>query len=263
MATLLKGSVVVTADSSGTVYVGSTSACCPSNPEVLEYASGASGNVAPTRTIGGALTGLGSIDGLAVDSSGTLYVANFSGNSVTEYASGASGNIAPTITISGALTGISEPNGIAVDSSGTVYVSNRGNNSVTEYAAGFSGNNAPTNTISGALTTFATYYPVAIAVDSSKTLYAINLLGSSVLEFASGASGNVAPTNNLTGGLVGMTGLAVDPSGTVYESEPGRSSPTPAGAWIASFAAGASGNVAPTSSMNYEAIEGPVGLGYR
>ena len=67
--------------------------------------------------------------GLAIDSSGDLFVANVDGSSVTEYAPGASGNAAPKATISGASTGLSNPHGLGFDSSGRLFVANAGTRS--------------------------------------------------------------------------------------------------------------------------------------
>jgi len=73
------------------------------------YPPGASGNVAPARTISGINTGLNSPAGIALDSAGNLYVTNNSGNSITVFAPGATGNVAPARTISGGSTGLSLP----------------------------------------------------------------------------------------------------------------------------------------------------------
>ena len=54
-------------------------------------------NVAPTRTIAGAATGLSSPAAIAMDNGGRLYVANAGANSVSVYAANASGNAAPSV----------------------------------------------------------------------------------------------------------------------------------------------------------------------
>ena len=48
------------------------------NNSVTEYATGATGNAAPIRTIVGAGTGLSGPVGAALDATGTLYIANSS-----------------------------------------------------------------------------------------------------------------------------------------------------------------------------------------
>jgi DNA-binding beta-propeller fold protein YncE len=54
-------------------------------------------------------TGLNNPIGVALDSAGNLYVANFKGHSITVYASGASGTVTPTRTVSGNFTGLGFP----------------------------------------------------------------------------------------------------------------------------------------------------------
>jgi sugar lactone lactonase YvrE len=71
-------------------------------------------NVAPIRTISGSSTGLSFPDGIDVDSSGRIYVANQFDNDITTYQANASGNVAPVATIAGGSTGLASPGAIAV-----------------------------------------------------------------------------------------------------------------------------------------------------
>ena len=119
---------------------------------VTVYAANATNNASPTVTISGAATELSEPQGLALDTSGNIYVSNRGGNSVTAYSAGATGNASPAKTISGTATGLSTPNGIALDAQGNLYVTNEGAGSVTVYPASATGNAAPTATISGAAT---------------------------------------------------------------------------------------------------------------
>ncbi len=118
-------------------------------------------NEAPTATISGSDTGLSFPMGIALDSSGKIYVANAAPNSVIVYpALGSSTgllNEAPTATISGSNTGLSNPQGIALDSSGKIYVADEDAASVFVYPALGSStgllNEAPIATISTTMTT--------------------------------------------------------------------------------------------------------------
>ena len=100
-------------------------------------------NPAPIATITDALD---DPYALAMDSSGTLYVANFLNSTVTEYPRGKKAHNA-TIT-----DGIYNPDGAVIDSNGTLYVSNysapSGGNTgyVAEYAPG---SQSPSTTITG------------------------------------------------------------------------------------------------------------------
>src|SRR5205085_9507253 len=121
------------------------------------YANGSNGNSPPIAAIAGSNTGLQVPYGVAFDSSGNIYVANFISDSITVYPSGASGNVAPTTTIAGANTRLKSPAGIALDANNNIYVANFAVNtgvaSVTVYAAGSTGNATPSFSISGANTT--------------------------------------------------------------------------------------------------------------
>jgi hypothetical protein len=106
-------------DSSNNIYVTNDGSAGGGSDSVTIYAAGSNGNVAPMATISGPLTQLNLPSGIAVDSSGNIYVANDGSDgggvdSITVFSPGSSGNVAPAFTISGALTGLSQPAGIAL-----------------------------------------------------------------------------------------------------------------------------------------------------
>src|SRR5262249_4097007 len=107
--TLLNGPSQLALDSNGTLYV-------VNEDSVTEDASGQFGNVAPVRRIAGSLTKLtynnGRAYGIAVDSSGRVYVTTATGNLngfVRIFAPNANGNVAPVRSISGSLTSLWQP----------------------------------------------------------------------------------------------------------------------------------------------------------
>jgi sugar lactone lactonase YvrE len=162
---------------------------------VVIFSQGASGNVAPIATIAG---GLNVPECDALDSAGTLYVANFaaaassssgSAGSVTEYPAGSSGTVLPA-TINGPNPSFKSPTCVAVDGSGTLYVADE-TPSITKFAPGASGNAIPEARIQGPLT-FLPGIPYALAVDAAGTIYAG---GSSndVVEYSPDANGNASP----------------------------------------------------------------------
>ena len=146
-------------------------------------------NEAPTATISGSNTGLVSPEGIALDSSRNIYVADDSAASVFVYpALGSSTgllNEAPTATISGSNTGLNTPYGIALDSSGNIYVADTLAASVFVYPPLGSStgllNEAPTATISGSNTGLS--YPEGIALDSSSNIYVADNSANSVLVY--------------------------------------------------------------------------------
>ena len=66
----------------------------------------------------------------AIDSNGTLYVANEFQSNVVEYRSGQD---VPFQTLTQAIKG---PGGVVVDKKGTLFVSNIGNSTIVEFAPG-------------------------------------------------------------------------------------------------------------------------------
>ena len=104
-------------------------------------------DLVPTSAIVGAATLLGSPRGVAVVSSGAIYVADPSaigiGPAVLVFAANANGNVAPTSTIAGSATGLIAPTDVKLDGAGNIYVADSGAGKVFVFAAGASGNVAP------------------------------------------------------------------------------------------------------------------------
>jgi hypothetical protein len=79
-------------------YVGSAVTA-----SILEFAAGATGNVAPINAISGSQTTIGVVGGVRVDSIGDVFVVSLTGAARTptilEFAPGATGNTSPILTI--------------------------------------------------------------------------------------------------------------------------------------------------------------------
>jgi hypothetical protein len=104
----------VAIDASRNVYVFD-----PKTAMISEFAVGATGNVAPIRTIAGSNTGLSGANGfsfgLAVSKkSGEIFVSNSGSNAILGFAANATGNVTPIQTIAGNATGLSNPLGLVV-----------------------------------------------------------------------------------------------------------------------------------------------------
>ncbi|HET9029390.1 MAG TPA: hypothetical protein VFN49_04370 [Candidatus Aquilonibacter sp.] len=143
----------------GTVYVDT--AYNQTSEGILIYAAGTtdpSQYTALTSTTNGSLSSIATAKGLAVDSGGKLYAANWGNNSIAIFAAGASGAATPIATIAGANTLLCGPHAVAVDAYGTIYVENSGSasnpsnactnsvssaGSITVYPSGSNGNVAP------------------------------------------------------------------------------------------------------------------------
>ena len=169
----------------------------------------------------------------------SVWVANFSANSLTRYPPTASGNAAPAATISGGATGLSGPVGVVVDGSGRLYVANQSANTITEFAPGATGNTAPLATIAGGSTQLSG--PRALALDGAGKLYVTNGGDNSVTVYAPGATGNVAPLARIVGAATGLNvpfGVVVDAAGLIYVASFTTST-------VTRYPAGATANQAP------------------
>src|SRR5262249_39662464 len=122
-------------------------------------------------------SGLQAPAGLAFDTAGNLYVANYDGGTVSK--------VAPGGAISTFASGFTHPEGLAVDAAGSLSVS-QGDNAgtiskvspggvVIEFA----------NSLSGL------YYPKGLAFDGAGNLYAADQPSGYVNEFAPGGAGSI------------------------------------------------------------------------
>jgi sugar lactone lactonase YvrE len=227
-------------DSLGNIYVANESGG-PVVPHerydrgsVTVYPAGSDGNIAPIATISGAATGLAHPVGIALDSSGNIYVANiYTANttrslefesSITVYPAGSKGNASPIAIIAGNNTGLDYAQGIALDSSRNLYVSGdlSYGSGVNAYPAGSNGNVSPSASIAGTDTGLAS--PDGITLDSGGNLYVSNSFGGtsqsgSLTVYRAGSSGDAVPTTTITSNFIGIdfaSGIALDSTGNIY-----------------------------------------------
>ena len=244
-------------DASGNIYVTNDGSSFRGTDTVTVYPAGSNGNVAPSSTIGGSNTGLSLPQGVALDSSGKIYVTNdgsdYGGtDTVTVYSAGSNGNLAPSSTIGGSNTGLDQPLGVALDASSNIYVV--GGGGVTVYPAGSNGNVAPSSIIDGSNTGLD---PEGIAVGASGKIYVTNDAGGeggngTVTVYPAGSNGNLAPSSTIGGSNTGLNapaGIALDASGNIYVANGfglgGQNGPYRATV----YPAGSNGNVAPSSTI--------------
>jgi mucin-19 len=216
----------IAVDASGKIYVANAVGGGSFIGSITVYAANPSGtlNEAPLATVTGTATGLNIPEGLALDKSGKIYVANetqsdgFSIPSVTVYPANPTGTLddeAPLATINGKFgtTSLVAPEGVAVDASGKIYVAD-GCNCVFVYAANPSGttNEAPLAAITGSSTGLT--QPGGIALSGSGKIYVTNTAYPSVTTYAANPSGtlNEAPLAAILGSdarLSSPVGVAV------------------------------------------------------
>jgi trimeric autotransporter adhesin len=196
---------------------------------------------------GGAATsaGLQGPQGVAVDSAGNLYIADYGNNRVRKVAAG-TGIITTvagigTATISGdggpaTSAGVGAPSDVAVDSVGNLYITDyavgyrirkvaAGTGIITTVAgngtAGFTGDG-------GAATSAELNQPMAIAVDSAGDLYIVDQFNNRIRKVAATTGIITTVAGNGTAGFAGdgaaaisaelykPAGLAIDSAGNLY-----------------------------------------------
>jgi sugar lactone lactonase YvrE len=150
-------------DSSRNIYVADDGNSGTTLASLFVYSAGSNGDVAPLATISGDSTGLNSPCGVALDSSGNIYVTDFAAVSLFVYPSLATSgtgtlNEKPTATVEDAAH-LKAPCGVALDSSSNIYVADTGAASVFTYPPLGSStgtvNDSPSLAISGPYTELA------------------------------------------------------------------------------------------------------------
>jgi sugar lactone lactonase YvrE len=241
----------VAIDSSGNLYIADTS-----NHRIRKI-DASTGNIATiagtgTGTFGGdnaAATAarVNSPQGVAVDSSGNVYIADTSNNRIrkidvtsgnisTVAGNGTGGYLADNVAATG--TRINAPRGVVVDSSGNLYIADTSNNrirkvstggTITTYAgtgaASFSGDN-------GAAISATIRAPQALTLDSSGNMYIADTTNHRIRKITSGiittlsgtGSGGYSGDNGVatSGQLSSPAGIAVDSSGNIYIGDTGN-----------------------------------------
>jgi sugar lactone lactonase YvrE len=205
--TQLRGPFGIAVDASGTMFVTNSSARNGGAVDsIVAFPASASANVYPAQWIQGASTGLSQPSGIALDSSGRIWVANSGNNTVTAYpqtpTTTSPANVVPAITLSGSATKLNAPVGLAFDASGRLWVSNSGNDTIEIFSGSGGGNQAPLFTLGGSTTKLGS--PQLIAFDPFADLDVANAGANSVevfapLPFPLPGSGNIAPAINLAG----------------------------------------------------------------
>jgi uncharacterized protein (TIGR03437 family) len=234
----------VAVDSAGNLYIADYG-----NQRIRKVSNGAITTVAGNGTRGfsgdnGPATSAQFYDpaGLAVDSAGNLYLADYGNNRIRKV----SGGVIATVAGGGASLGdngpptsarLSLPYGVAVDSAGNLYVADWGNNRIRKVSGGvittvagngtrgFSGDNGPP-------TSAQLSNPEGVAVDSAGNLYIADYGNQRIRKVANGVITTVA--GNGTAGFSGDNGpptsaqlsnpygVAIDSAGNVYIGDSGN-----------------------------------------
>jgi hypothetical protein len=263
-ATGLDDPVSIALDSSGKIYVLNNGTAGNSG-SVEIFAPGSRGNVAPIARIVGPATRLHSVNKIAVDSAGQIYVAievediDSQPAGILIYPPASNGNVTPSATIGGIESEIQNPWGIAIDLQGDILVAEAATDEkgkVLVFPPGTQGAAKPRLVVEGKNERLIA--PTAIAVDSGGIIYVPNgeghtMDGASISVFREARSDSSAPTlvatiKGLKTGLMDdpvalISGIAIDSRKNIYVTVPAtRHNPVNR---IIVFTAGSDGDVVP------------------
>lgn len=201
-------------DSSGNIYVANYNTS--GTGQILIFASGSTGDVAPMAEIGGSNTGLTHPRAVCVDSGGNVYVLDDTVDSIKVWHSGNTGNVAPDQTITGAATLILNPLALRIDPNGLLWVTCGSTGSSEAYLLAFhttdNGNVVPSIQLNSTALQPALGFggPTGLAFDPSANIYVAVLGNKNVVVFPAGSSGTVVPTQTISGFPNGPWGVGVE-----------------------------------------------------
>jgi NHL repeat-containing protein len=254
-ATGLDEPMGVAFDASGKLWVVNQGFVGP--PAIRVFAAGATGNAAPVQVISGAATTLVQPSGIAIDPSGNIWVADLSARTVDVFAPTANGNVAPIRTVT--YPNFYQPVSVAADASGNIYLADSKPTDggfmglVYVFPDTASGPLVSPRAIAGLATTLN--QATGVTVDGAGEIIVSDLPSNAVDVFASTASGNVAPIRRIVGAATSLSrptsAIAAESNGTIHVANQGSTPP------LFTFAPGANGNVAPSSTLTSSSFSFP------
>jgi hypothetical protein len=162
-------------------------------------------------TIGSKGTGNGQYNnpyGLATDSSGNIYVTDYTNSRIVEFNS--SGGFVQNFGSYGFGSGqLNAPSGVAVDSTGNVFVADTTNANIVEF-----------NSSGGFVRSFGSVDFEAICVDTSNNVYATDTYDHKIYEYSNIGTliGSFGSAGTGPGQFTALQGITADSSGNIFVS---------------------------------------------
>jgi DNA-binding beta-propeller fold protein YncE len=186
--TRIQHPTAIAAHIDGTFYVADAGSQAD-QARVEWFAAAQNGNIFPNRVISGPHTGITSPQGIALDGSGRLFVADEATDKVLVFEPDATGDASPVV----ALTGFHSPEHLFVDQLLNLYVSNKGDNSIKVFIT-----TGPRSwSLSATITSAEMSQPSGVAADQAGQIAAAATGG--ILFFAPNSNGQVQPAGELRG----------------------------------------------------------------
>jgi sugar lactone lactonase YvrE len=145
-------------------------------------------------------------DGVAVDGTGDVFIADANNNQVVQAPAG--GGVPTTVG-----TGLSQPAGVAVDGAGNVYIADSGNNRLVKVPYLGNGNYGTQTMVGSTLN-----QPNGVAVDGAGDVFVTDSGNNQVLEVQAGC----CVQTTVATGLNGPYSVAVDAAGDVFIADTGN-----------------------------------------
>jgi len=213
-------------DSSGNLYISSNRAIRKITPAgVVSTFAGSPGQSGTSNGTGTAAR-FNTPTGMAFDSSGNLFVADFGNNNirkispagvVSSFAGSTAGLSGSTNNSTGSSARFYGPIGVAIDSSNNLFVADSVNNTIRKITAAgavttFAGIVGSTGSTDGAGTVATFWEPHGITIDSSNTLYVADRNNAKIRKITSGALVSTLAT------LALAMEIDIDSSGNLFVS---------------------------------------------